>query len=283
MQEKIELNRVRTFSEIIEDSIQFFKQTWKPLLKAYFTICGFFLAASFIVGIFNTASTLQHTARGESIFTFTYFMSLLFGLLDYLLITLTTLCFIALYKEKGNEPPTVAEVWSYIKFYFFRILGSSIALFALICAGAVCCIIPGIYLGVVFSLTLPIMVMENTTLSYAFNRSFQLIKDNWWFTFGVGFVIQIILVAVMFAVTVPIMLITYAATIFTNTSILNVYSYAIVVSTHIVQFLYLLPLIGLTLTYFSLTEIKDDGTLLQRIMMIGKSSTDVYESPTEEY
>ena len=34
--------------------------------------------------------------------------------------------------------------------------------------------IPGIYFAVVFSLTFPILIMENSTLSYAFNRSFQL-------------------------------------------------------------------------------------------------------------
>jgi hypothetical protein len=283
MQEKIELNRVRTFSEIIEDTILFFKQTWKPLLKAYFSICGFFLAASLIVGIFNVASTLQNTARGESIFTFTYFMTILFGLMDSLLVTLTLLCFISLYKEKGNEPPTVQEVWSYVKFFFFRIAGSYLALGALIFAGFVCCFIPGIYFIVVFSLTFPIMVMENTTLGYAFNRSFQIIKKNWWFTFGVLIVISIVLVAVIFAAAIPVTLIAYGAMLFTKAGVFDVYSYGIVVFTHLVQFFYLVPLIGITLTYFSLTEMKDDGTLLQRIMMIGKSSTDAHEAPTEEY
>jgi hypothetical protein len=76
MQEKIELNRVRTFSEIIEDSIQFFKQNWKPLLRSYFAICGFFCVAGLVIGVLNEKATLEHTAKGESVFGLTYFLGL---------------------------------------------------------------------------------------------------------------------------------------------------------------------------------------------------------------
>jgi len=283
MQEKIELNRVRTFGEIIEDSIEFFKQNWKPLLRAYFTICGFFLVASLVISIVNTNATFRRAAIGETPFTFIYFLSIAFGVINYLLVTLTILSYIAVYKEKGNEAPMVEEVWSYVKYFFFRLLGSYLALGALIAAGTVCCLIPGIYFAIVLSLVLPIMVMENATLSYAFSRSFQLIKDHWWFTLGVIFVTEIILTAAMMGIIVPAALITWATTFLTLTNALHIYTYASIVVSHLFQFLYLLPLIGVTLTYFSLTEAKDDGTLLQRIMTIGEHKTTPDEPLTEEY
>jgi hypothetical protein len=37
-----------------------------------------------------------------------------------------------------------------------------------------------VYLSPILALILPIMVMENTSFGYAFNRSFVLIKENWW-------------------------------------------------------------------------------------------------------
>ena len=283
MQEKIELNRVRTFSEIIEDSIQFFKQNWKPLLRSYFAICGFFCATGLVVGILNEKATLEHATRGESAISITYFLAIVYDLFNYMMITLTVSCFIALYKEKGNEPPSVEEVWSYVKYFFFRIFGSWIALGALILAGTVCCVLPGIYFAVVFSLTFPIIIMENSTLGYAFNRSFQLIKNHWWFTLGVFLVTELIIVAAMFAIVIPVMIITWATTFLTLNSALSVYSYAAIVVTHLLQFVYLLPVIGIILTYFSLTEGKDDATLYQRIMMIGKSNTNTIDPLTEEY
>ena len=47
MQMKVELSQIRTLGEIIDDSILFFKQNYKALLKSYFVICGFFWVAGF--------------------------------------------------------------------------------------------------------------------------------------------------------------------------------------------------------------------------------------------
>lgn len=287
MQEKIELNKVRGFGEIIEDSIQFFKQNWKPLLRAYFYICGFFWVASLLVSLFNEIRTIQLVAVGGSVFTFTYFLAIMFELLSFLVITLTVLSFMALYKEKGNEAPAVDEVWSYVKYFFFRVFGSYIALGALIAAGTLCCIIPGIYFMVVLSLTVPVMVMENATLGYAFSRSFLLIKTRWWQTLGVIIVTEIIIVAAMFAIVIPVGLIVWGSTFLTNAAGTHIYLYSTIVVSHVLQFLYLLPIIAIALTYFSFTEQNDYGTLLQRIMMLGKAPADnpanTPGEATEEY
>jgi len=283
MQEKIEFNQVRSFGEIVDDTVQFFKQNWKPLLRCYFFICGFFWVTSFVVSVFNQMQTLQNVANGESVFSLTYFLAIGFEFLNYMMINLTVLCYISLYKEKGNQAPTVEEVWAYVKYFFFRIAGSYISLGIAIAVGTVCCLIPGIYLAVVFSLVIPIIIMENATLGFAFNRSFQLIKNNWWFTLGVFFVIQLLIVVAFMAIVIPVLLITYGTMFLTTVNFLNVYSYATIAVTHLFQFLYVLPLIGIAFTYFTLTEQKENGTLLQRIMMLGKNAPAPDQFPSEEY
>lgn len=283
MQDKIALNRVRAFGEVIEDSIQFFKQNAKPLLRSYFFICGFFWVTSLIISLFNQVQTVQRVAQGGSVFSFTYFLAMGFEILSFLMITLTVTCYMVLYKEKENEAPAVEEVWAYVKYYFFRIFGSYIALGALIAAGTLCCIIPGIYFAVVLSLTIPIMVMENATLGYAFSRSFKLIKNRWWYTLGVIIVTEIIITAAMFSIAIPAGLIVWGVTFLTNANAFNVYNYAVVVITHLLQFVYILPLIAVVLAYFSFTEENDYGTLLQRIAMLGKNNTETTEQTTEEY
>ncbi|HXU28788.1 MAG TPA: hypothetical protein VN698_16280, partial [Bacteroidia bacterium] len=114
------------------------------------------------------------------------------------------MCYISVYLQKGNVTPTFEEVWGYFKYYFFRVLGSGIVMAFLILIGALLCIIPGIYIANVFYLVIPIIVIENTSFGFAFNKSFRLIKDNWWFVFGVVFVTNLIVgVASSFA-SIPI-------------------------------------------------------------------------------
>ena len=284
MQEKIELNRIREFGEIIDDSLQFFKQNWKPLLKSYFTICGFFWLASLLLGFFNQINTLHRIHDGQSAFTTTYFMYILFEYIDFIVITLTVLSFISLYKERGNEAPSVEEVWSFVKYYFFRAFGSYLVLSVCIVIGAVFCILPGIYLAIAFSLVLPIIIIENSTLSYAFNRCFQLIKNNWWFMLGAVLVSEIILGVALLAIIIPVMIIAFGATFLTNVSMLTMYSYTTIIVSHLLQFAYMFPIIVVCMVYFSLVEQKDDGNLLQRINNIGvTNSNSINQESTEEY
>jgi len=290
MQEKVELKKLRSFGEIIDDSILFFKQNWKPLLKSYFYICGFFLVASLLVSIFNQDNTMRRIERGESYFSSTYFLSLFFDYVSFIITMLTVYSYISLYKEKGNEAPEVAEVWSFVKYYFFRVFGSYLVLTLCIIMGCVFCIVPGIYVGVVFSLVIPIIVIENSTLSYAFNRCFQLIKNNWWFTLGLVFVSVVIIFAATMAVGIPAAIVVFAATFLTKVSGLSVYSYATVIISHLLQFLYIYPYIVIAFTYFNFVEQKDDDNLLHRIMNLGKPAgnpstvtTTAGETSPEEY
>jgi len=283
MQEKIELTKARAFGELIEDSIQFFKQNWKPLLRAYFIICGFFWLASLAVSLFDVNQTAQRVALGESRFGYTYFMAMGFSLISHVMIMLTVTCYIAVYKDKGNEPGGVDEVWSYVKYYFFRVAGSYIALLALICASALVFLVPGIYFAIVVSITIPIMVIENSTLGYAFSRSFVLMKNRWWQTLGIIIVSELIIVAAMFSVGIPVGLIVWGTTFLTNIKGSDIYLYATAVVSHLLQFLYMLPLITITLTYFSFNEQTDQGALFERIEMIGKNKPDTAGQLTEEY
>lgn len=284
MQEKIELNRIREFGDVIDDSIQFFKQNWKPLLKSYFAICGFFWLASLLLSFFNEVNTLHRIHHGQSPLSGTYFLALLFEYINFIVITLTVLSFISLYKEKGKEAPGVDEVWSFVKYYFFRIFGTYLVLTLAIIVGTFFCLLPGVYLAVTFSLTLPIMVIENSTLSYSFNRCFQLIKNNWWFTLGAIIVSNIILVVAMLAIVIPVVVIAFGATFLMNVNMLTTYSYATIIITHLLQFAYMFPIIVVTITYFSLAEQKDDGNLLQRINNIGVvTNSNLNNELTEEY
>ncbi|GAB3907121.1 hypothetical protein [Mucilaginibacter boryungensis] len=286
MPQKVILNRIRTMGEVIDASIQFFKQNWKPLLKAYLIICGVFWLSALAVSTINQINTFRLLADGESrldsTYTGTYFASLLIEFVANTLVMLTTLSFMALYRDKGNVAPSVDEVWGYVKFYFLRVFGSYILLLLLILAGLVFCLVPGIYLATVVSLMFAIMVIENGTLSYSFNRAFQLIKSKWWYTFGAIILTFLLIGITVLLIIIPAEIIAAFIVFITGAHGYSFYMIAYNIAIHLGQFLYVLPSIAITLVYFSLTEQKEDVSLLERIEKLGQHELEADKPTTEE-
>jgi len=302
MSQKIEFLKVRDFGELITDTFVFIRQNLKQLLICFFTFCGFFLlaytlfaalqqikVATTVNSAFHDPNLYQPTSIfGSDRFAFfgiEYLLSMLMLVLNYVAMHVTMFSYICIYKEKGNVPPTPQEVWGYFKYYFFKILGSSILLGILLIFATALCLIPGIYLWPIFSLIIPIMIFENTSFGYAFNRSFKLIKDNWWTTFGALFVMGIIVYVISLVIVMPAALINMVnllmhATKGAHLSVIT--SIVTAVLGGIAHIFYFLPLILVSLCYFSLTEQMDSTGLMGRIDQLGTTGPD-NSSPTEEY
>jgi len=294
MIKKIELRKIRDFGEVINDSFVFIGQNWKALLKTYAIICGFFIVASLVVSILNqlkmaefmnSATPYRFGSTTNSpfrIFTLEYFLAILFIMISYISISLTTVAYIALYREKGNQTPSVEEVWGYFKFYFFRVAFSSLLLGIGLMAGFMLCLVPGFWLWPSFSLIIPIMVFENTSLGYAFRRSFQLIKDNYWSTLGVLVISVIIIYVGMMVFVMPLSVFNASSMLTTGHPMNTTYLILTAIASHICQVFYVLPTVTISLCYFSLTEQKDNTGLLDRINNLGNPD-DLDPLPTEEY
>jgi hypothetical protein len=292
-QPNIELAKVRDFSAIINDTFMFLRQNFKPLLRCFFTFCGFFLLATIVtsamqqlkmndlvggvrdnpgpVGVFNTGYQ----------FGLTVIVTLFFTLLTYTAILVTVLAYMVIYKEKGNMPPTNEEMWGYFKYYYLKILMFVFLNGIIIVIGCVFCIIPGVWLYPIMSLTLPIVMFENSTYGYAFNQAFRLIKENWWVTFGALFIMGFIVGISAAIVTVP-------AALWSQFSMImhwpgsNIAAILTAVVSHLALVLYILPVITLALCYFSLNEQKEGTGLMARINQIGETKNDS-NLPAEEY
>ncbi|MNL14102.1 hypothetical protein D3C87_1350320 [compost metagenome] len=294
MSEKLEFKKVREFGEIISDTIQFIRQNFKSLLKVYAYFCGFFIVAGaiaavmyqidsrdVILGAYDKNNPLS--AYGFSkLLTLNYLLVFIFSLLMYTSINVSMLSFIALYIQKGNVAPSTEEVWSYFKYYFFRVLLSSILLSMLLVVGFVCCFIPGIYLFPALTLFYPIMVLENMGFTDSFSRSFRLIKDNWWATAGVVLIIYVITYAAMSLASMPAVIITMVG-VFTQGA--KGLSTTMLVISSVIQYLcyvfLIVPVIGCTLCYFNLAERQESAGLMDRINQLGEQRND-FTTP-EEY
>ena len=281
MSEKLEFKKLREFGEIINDTFRFVKENFKPLLKTYIYFCGIFLVAGMIATIIQQTGALKNVTYSVSnnpfdtmkykYATASYLFVVFISLFSYTAINLSILSFIAIYIKKGNVAPTLEEVWGYFKYFFLRVFGSSIAigLFLIVCF--MMCVIPGIYVFPAVSLMLPIMVFENASLGYSFSHAFKLLKDQWWVTAGSIFVLWLITSATSSLASLPAMVLIMASAFAHGPQAIS--TTVVIISTviqYICQILLILPIIGVSLCYFNLSESQHSEGLMERIHKMGE-------------
>ncbi|MGM9476782.1 hypothetical protein ACS5PU_10135 [Pedobacter sp. GSP4] len=291
---RLEFKKIRDFGQVINDTFTFMRQNFKPLITTYFMFCGLFVLASMLtmllqqykmVNIINTIGNGRNTngIGFGAMYGVTYFLSILFSLASYASMSVAILSYIAIYIQKGNQTPTMDEVWGYFKYYFFRIFGSSILLIILLVVAFMFCLVPGFWLFPFIAMMFPIMVIENATLGYAFDRSFKIIKDNYWVTFGTLIVVWIIVYACMSMVVLPTTLFNMIGMFSGKNPHMNVTLTMITtVLQSLCQVFTIIPIITITLAYFSLVEQKESTGLMERISNFGSSEKPIDTRP-EEY
>ncbi|MBO9676205.1 MAG: hypothetical protein J7577_22385 [Sphingobacteriaceae bacterium] len=294
MTEKLEFRKKRDFGQVINDTFAFIRQNFKPLIKVYFTFCGLFVLGSMLtmllqqykmVNIINTIGNGANT-KGlgfSTLYGVEYFLAILFSLATYASMSVAILSYIAIYVQKGNQTPTTDEVWGFFKYYFFRVFGSSILLIILVSIAFLFCLVPGFWLFPYVAMIFPIMVIENGGLNYSFNRSFKIIKDNFWVTFGTLIVVWIIVYACMSMVILPTSLFNMIGMLTHKTPHMSlVLTMITTVLQSLCQVFTIIPIITISLIYFSLVEQKENPGLLERISNFGNTEKPIDTRP-EEY
>jgi len=294
MVNQLEFKKRRDFGQVINDTFTFIRQNFKPLMKTYFTFCGLFVLASMATMLmqqYKTVNIINTIGNGRNsngmdlgkLYGLEYFLSLLFSMASYSSMTVAVLSYIALYVRKGNQVPTSDEVWGYFKYYFLRVFGSSFLLILMLIVAFICCLVPGFWLAPFVAMMFPIMVIENGSLGYSFSRSFKIIKDNFWVTFGTLLVVWIIVSACMSMVVLPTSLLNMMTMFTSKTPRMSVSLTMITtVLQAICQVFTIIPVITISLVYFSLVEQKENTGLMERISSFGTNEKPVDTRP-EEY
>lgn len=294
MVNQLEFKKRRDFGQVINDTFTFMRQNFKQLIKTYFTFCGLFVLASMaamlmqqykMVNVINTGIGNRYGQRSGLgyIYGIEYFLSILFSLATYASMSVAILSYIAIYVQKGNQTPTTDEVWGYFKYYFFRVFGNSLLLMLMLGVAFLFCLVPGFWLFPFVAMMFPIMVIENGSLGYSFNRSFKIIKDNFWVTFGTLVVVWIIVTACMSLVVLPTSILNMVTMFTSKTPRMNVTLTMITtVLQSICQIFTIIPIITISLIYFSLVEQKENPGLMERISNFGNNEKPVDTRP-EEY
>ncbi len=298
VEQKIELRKIRDFGLNISDTFVFLRQNFKPLLKAFFAICGLFMLGQAIFsGIFQSRSMgglfqqIMHGRAGRTvygdnpyaaIFSLEYLMTIVFMLLTFASIKVVLVGYFKFYLENDGRQPGIEDIWSIYKKYFFRVFFYSIPIGLLTILGFLFCLAPGIYFWVVLLPFTYIIMIEDADFSTAFSRCFEIIKGNFWPTLAVYLVAGIIYYVSSSIISVVVGLIVGLTAYFTTkdigstigivTSVLNVFSLTF----------YIIYFVSAGLQYFSLTEQHDGTGILNRIDSIGTGNNN-FDHPDEQY
>lgn len=209
--EFIIFKKERDVGTIITDTFKFLRSQWKEYFLSVLKIVGPILLITLVVligylfsisDIFtNIENNNDPTAFLSSLLPWIGIMFLVYIVL-YTLLSMTSLYFIKSYIEtKGN--PVYQDIKTQVWQNFWKFLGLGFLVGISVFGGAIFCYLPGIYLWVVLSLAFAIMVFENKSAGDSYSHSFTLIKGEWWNTFGVKFLVGLLVGILAQAFAIP--------------------------------------------------------------------------------
>lgn len=276
----INFKKKRDLGTILSDTFQFLSSEWKPFFGTILKISIIPILIAICAVVYYGMSSVSFLGDFSQItdfqgaFNFSDFLLPLFAfafsyLVAYALITVAALAYIKSYIDNKGvvnyeevQNSTKEKFWPYVGLFF---LNSIIVFF-----GALFCFLPGIYFGIVLSLSICLLIFQNKSVTDAINDSFGFIKGHWWETFGVLIVVQLIIIFISFILDLPATL--YQAADITSIiqgdasdEILKsfsdpIYLMLIALSYFIKFILYMVATVATVFIYYDIKEQKDPST-----------------------
>ncbi len=214
----VEFKKTRDLGSIIADTFKFIRENWKeyfgtiiriagPALILLILSLGYYMVS--LGGVVKGISNGGINVESPEVFTFEVIIALLVamisGLVFYVLMQTSSLYFIRSYVD-NHGVVNRSEVIANVKQNFWKFLGYGILMMIMIFIGMMLCFLPGIYMMVVLSLGTSILVFEGKSVGDTISHCFTLIKDHWWETFGVVFVVGLLVGVLGMVFSIPSMI-----------------------------------------------------------------------------
>ncbi len=198
-----------------------------------------------------------------------FLLAIFFMMLSYLIVNVVTYSHIVVYKQSQDGIFDIDDVWQIVKKNFLMILFTGIGYSFAVGLGFILLIIPGIYLSITLSLIFIVRLEENLGFFDALIRCKKLIKDNWWFTFGLIIVVGIVQSFLGFILYVPNYIVTFFVAFTGIDSESGGFNRTLYIISSIISSLsvlfYSISTIAIAFHYYNLVERKEAPGLLQQI------------------
>ncbi len=292
----IQLFQQRDFGNKINATFQYITQNFRSLGVCLLYIVGpVALVAGIATGVMqsnmlrlvgesanaNTSDPLAAFQLMSQFLSPTFWLAILFSVLANVAVILTTYAHMKVYDRTKSTVISVADVWTEVQPMIGRAIIISLLNSVLVGIAFMFFVIPGIYVAVVLSLSLAVTCFEGTDFGMTWTRCFQLIRDKWWSTFGLIFIVGIIVFIVGLLFAIPTTLIAF----FTGAKMLPDVSVVWLMVGNVINLvgrtlLNAVLYIAIGFQYTNLVERQEGRGLISAIDSIGTSSTQ--PRPTDE-
>jgi len=210
--EFIELRQQRDFSAVISTGFQFIRQNWKPLYRPLFLIClpVYLVASVFIGSFFRTMFTSARNGNVAGMMTGMGSMLIGYVLMGISMLLLYTMVYeyMRFYMLNQGLAPTTGQLWKQAirqlpSYFVILLLAGLFASF-----GVILLFVGFIWLGIVFSMAMPLRAFDRAEIGDCVLRSFKVIKGRWWKTFWLVIALSGLIVIISYIIYLPFMLLT---------------------------------------------------------------------------
>lgn len=280
--EKIEFHKNRDLGDRINITFKFIKQNGKQIARTFVYFIPVYFIASIAVGI-TQGSIYSDAYYGYSsgsnmgmAYIFSMIANLVVSVVSFIAL-LYVVSFVAEYEESEDGVVENQLVWDRVKKSFWGAVGGSIIAGLATFIGIMFCIIPGIWIGVSFSLFIAAYVAERKkevsgTVSDCLGESFTLVKQDWFGSFGYLLIIGIIALAFYVALYIPIAFTTMMGGLSHSEYIVSVVVSTLAYSLYYIGALFLSTMtsVATTALYYDLKERTSGFSLQKKIDSIGQ-------------
>jgi hypothetical protein len=184
----IEFLRTRDIGEVLNASLYFIRDHFKPILWSIIYIAGpvfigvVALSSFYLAGEFSAGADPFITGSGWDMMLF---------LINNLLAMLVTIVIVAVMYEyiflcyrQGIREYGVDEVWHAVKKRITLYVIYSVLTGIITFVGFLFLFVPGIYLAVTLSFVYVVAFLEDRSFSGTVSRCYEFVQGHWWNTFG---------------------------------------------------------------------------------------------------
>lgn len=210
----INFKKKRDLGAMLSDTFQFLNSEWKPFFSVILKIAIIPIVIAICAVVYYTMTSVSFMGEfsnttNDSIYNLNFsdlvqpiLIFIVSYIITYALITIAALGYIKSYIENKGEV-NYQEIQNVTKQKFWPYVGLFFMVGIMVFFGALFCFLPGIYLGVVLSVSFCLVIFQNKSVFDAIGDSFSFIRNHWWETFGILIVVQIIILMIGFIVDLP--------------------------------------------------------------------------------
>ena len=224
----------------------------------------------------NGALGIQRAMWGTLFNSPEYWISSVVGTAVYTMLILSVYGYVILLARRREPGPevTVAEVWNVVRSEFLGTFFSTWGVFLLVGVAFFLLFVPGLYLSVALSLFFIVKLSEGGGFGATISRCLRLTRGKWWSTFGLLFIMVMIVYVVLAGVGLVAALASGGFTaLMRNTQERSALFTVALTSVSGVLMLLLYPplLLVLAFQYFNLVERKDAVGLRHLVNSLGQT------------